>query len=346
MLESTQPIEGADYLQSAVVDGLPIVVSKNYTEGEKVVYFPMGLELPPYVARIFGVEQHLRKGRVIKTVKLKGYVSYGMALRLDGENADPFFGGLSDLPVGTDVDFFFGTKKYEPPVSPIAGRFGVAAVNDPRMPRFTDIQRLNSKEKYLEGKEVYVTEKIDGSSVRIGYFDGELVVGSRNLTRAEPTYEEKKTNWFWYPTLDERVMSLLRVLHEEQRYKHIILYGEVYGSGVNPKMHYDVKGLNFMAYDLVLDGKYVDAATLISLFTRHHIPAVPVDYLGPFDAGQIKALAQRKSNLTHSNIKEGIVVRTLHEEYHPREGRLIYKHLNPEYDIRKSAGKVDDITDN
>lgn len=345
-VERLEPIEGADRLQSALIGGFPVIINKDYQEGEKVVYFPMGLEMPPYVAKTFDVEKFLRKGRVVKAVRLKGALSYGLALSVE-RPTDPNIGVLNNYPVGEKVDWFFGTRKYEPPVSVQASRFGLIDKGDPRLLKFTDIDRLNKFGNVLEGLEVVITEKIHGTNVRIATIDGELLVGSRQMQRKEPPANEISTNWFWYPTQNDALRYMLYELsrNPDESLNQVILFGETYGSSVWSKFHYDVNGLNFRAFDIMVNGRYLDYPEFNKITRNYGIPTVPVDYYGIWNPELAAHLAQHHSNLTRSHIREGIVVRTTTEMMGRKVGRYIFKILNPDFDTRVSEGKIEDATE-
>lgn len=79
-IKGLAPIEGADSLEVATVGGFPVVVRKeSVVDGGEVIYFPPDIQLPLYVAEQLGVAQYLRKGTVVKAVRLRGQLSHGMA---------------------------------------------------------------------------------------------------------------------------------------------------------------------------------------------------------------------------------------------------------------------------
>jgi hypothetical protein len=89
-INDLNPIEGADAIEVATVDGWKIVVKKGEFEiGHKAVYFEIDSFLPDgNPAWQFLVDKSARifegvKGHKLRTIKLRGQISQGLVLKLD-----------------------------------------------------------------------------------------------------------------------------------------------------------------------------------------------------------------------------------------------------------------------
>lgn len=357
-IQNIQAIPGKDRIVSAEVGGYPVVLQKatdpvEYVEGQtfpyegaKVLYLPAGLHIPPIVGEMLGVRGHLRKGHIVKMIRLGGFPSYGVVLPLSA----PFLPiEMRDMPVATNVDQWLGTSKYEPPVTGASQSFKTTR-EDPRLFRFTDIERMNKHIAHLAdvfrpGMRVLVTEKIHGTNVRLASIEGELMVGSRKMQRAYPDDGNVAQHHYWHPLLNGNIENFLRVAGAE--HKQVILFGETYGPGVQDGFTYGQNDLQFLAFDLMIDGHYQPASVMLEYFKTFNIPMVPVDYIGEWPGIEyVKVLAESNSRITEAHIREGVVLRPLDEEIMiHRLGRVILKVINSAYDELKDRGKFEDSTD-
>ena len=192
------PIEGADFIERATVLGWHCVVRKgDFKEKDKCIYIEIDSMLPDIPAFEFLKDP---KGKVpeygfvhrLKTKKLKGQISQGLVM------------SLKDFPkisakVGDDVTESLGIKKYEPPVL-ASLRTGQAKRTFPSFIPRTDETRVQSIPwitEAFQGKKVYVTVKLDGTSVTYYIKDGQFGVCSHNMEWKkpipEPVWREKFT---------------------------------------------------------------------------------------------------------------------------------------------------------
>ena len=330
-IEVVRPHSNADRLCLAQIKGWQTVIKKlddgspQFKPGERVVYIPPDSTLPRPLAERLGVVNYLSertnldgdRDLVVKRVRLRGEPSYGIAVAPD----DP------DWAAGTDVREHYGIGKFRPPVKFSAGDSEAA---HPLFHRYTDVENLRNYPHVLtEGEDIVVTEKIHGTNARIGYVEGLLVAGSHGLQRQRPEPEAMATNTYWFPATLEPVMSLLDALG--QRHKVVILYGEVYGSGIQ-KLHYGRRGiLGFAAFDLYVDSRYLDDAEFQETCDRHGVDTVPVLGRGPYSLEFVKDLSSGKTTLPDEHIREGVVVRPVRERRDPKIGRVVLKYLSDDY---------------
>lgn len=306
----------ADRLEIAVIKGWQVIVGKGtYQPGDSVVYVPPDAVVPVEWSDRWDVTKYLSKGRV-RCAKLRGEPSFGFTVSTDHL---PF-----PLPVGENVADFFGITKYEPPFKPSTED---AAPEHPLFSKYTDIENLRHFPDVLQaGEEVVATEKIHGGNVRIGAIDGEIMAGSHRLRRKRP--DDLASSLYWFPLTLPGVESLLTALGAD--HKQVILYGEVYGRVQS--LHYGIEnGVAFRAFDLLVDGKYLDWDTLVALCGHHGVPTVPVVYQGPFSLDQVKADSEGKTLVGGTHYREGVVVHPVIERHDERVGRVILKYVSDTY---------------
>ncbi|HEX5051885.1 MAG TPA: RNA ligase (ATP) [Planctomycetota bacterium] len=307
---------GADRLEIARVLGWQVVVPKGrYRAGDKVVYFPPDAIVPQEHSDRFGVTQYLSKGRV-RCARLRGEPSYGFLFAPD----DPA------VPVGTNLAAHYGITKYEPPVRPFAGD---ALPDHPWFPRYTELENLrNFPDVFAAGEPVVLTEKVHGTNARVGIVRGQRMAGSHNLRRAEPTARMHE-NPYWLPFTLAPVTALLEDL--AGKHERVMLFGETYGRGIQ-SFHYGMTGqLGFVAFDLMAGDRYLDHDELQATLAKFGVPSVPVLWQGPFSMAAVQQHASGKTQFDDQHIREGVVVRPLHERTDPRIGRVVMKYLADAY---------------
>jgi RNA ligase (TIGR02306 family) len=155
-----------------------------------------------------------------------------------------------------------------------------------------------------------------------------------------------KSNLYWFPFYSPGVISLLSALSSETEAKIVILFGEIYGRSVQ-SLDYGIlkgKGFGYRAFDICVDGKYRDYAEFTSLCSRFGVEMAPLVYRGPFSLSKIKEVTEGKTLISGADhIREGVVVRPMHERIDPAVGRAILKYISTEYSLSKH--KDADTTD-
>jgi len=151
-------------------------------------------------------------------------------------------------------------------------------------------------------------------------------------------------NNFWYPWTIPAVRNLVEGEYAARNAKLIVLFGEIYGSKVQREYVYDSKvgEFGYRAFDLLVDGKYVDTVEFREICTQYGVETVPELYRGPFSLSKIKELANGKTTLGADHIREGVVVKPIAERTHPKIGRMVLKFVSDEF-LRTKDGK--DFTD-
>ncbi len=183
-----QPIEGADAIVVATVDGWKVVVKKDeFQVGDLAVYLEIDSWVPTELAAFLSKGQEPReyngvKGERLRTVKLRGQVSQGLLLKLDAEGVKgKLFFTLPEE--GADLTEILGIQKWEPEIpAQLAGQ--VRGLFPTSLIPKTDQERIQNcfQEIQDKGDVTYeVTMKLDGTSCTIFRWEGELRVCSRNL---------------------------------------------------------------------------------------------------------------------------------------------------------------------
>jgi len=314
-IAAIEPIEGADAIEVAVVDGWKVVVKKGeYNVGDLAVYLEIDSWVPTELAPFLSKGKEPRgfegvRGERLRTVKLRGQISQGLLLPLQT---------VFELPsttqcdvIYTDVTEVLGIKKWERPMN--AQLAGMARGNFPALVPKTDqarIQNLTRNFEKLQEDTWSITEKLDGSSCTF-YLDkeGEFHVCSRNLD-----LKQTEGNTFWQLALQLDIEGIMR----RHSLFGMAIQGEMIGEGIQGNQ-YKTK-LDFYVYDMynTSTGEYILPIQLESACKRLGLKHVPI----LVSATDIKLqtiqsiidFAEGKSQLNGSE-REGVVFKsnTIHD---------------------------------
>jgi len=326
-IENVAAHGNADALELAQIKGWQCVIPKGqYAAGDLVTYIPIDAVIPIEHSDRWGFTKYLSNGRV-RCAKLRGEPSFGVIVSLEN----------TDWTEGEDVKDFYGITKYTPPLKISAGD---AAPSHPLFPEYTDVENLRNFPSVLTGGEdVVVTEKLHGTSCRIGLIEGELMAGSMSVRRVRP--ESLADSIYWQPLEIHGAQPLLE--HLGQTARQVILYGEVFGSKIQ-NLNYGLVGmLGFRAFDLLVDGKYLSADAFFGACAEFGVETVPVLYRGPYDLGTIKVLSEGPTTLGADHIREGVVVKPAAERTDPKVGRVCLKYIGDPYLFAKNITDSHDV---
>src|SRR5581483_471468 len=166
VIEALSNIDGADNIELARVQGWDVVVKKlELNVGDLCVYIPIDTLVDTTRSHF----SFLKDSR-IRTKKIRGVYSQGLVLPLSH-----FDENFSTFEVGIDVAELIGVTKYEKEECFSKGFTPSQKVsNFPGFPIHliskTDEDNLRSKNKVINemiGKEIYITQKQDGSSMTV-----------------------------------------------------------------------------------------------------------------------------------------------------------------------------------
>lgn len=234
------PIEGADKIELAFVDGWQCVVKKGqFKTGDIGVYFEIDSFLPLKEEYAF-LEHNLKKmangeiGYRLRTITLRGQLSQGLLLKTEEVGLQNIYN------IGDDLTDILGVKKYEAPIPACIS--GEAKGMFPCRIKTTDQKRIQNLPEYFERyKDEYFeeSEKLDGTSCSIYYIDGETGVCGRNID-----FKESEKNSFW------REVKKLDLIYKIINYgKNIAIQGELIGEGIQ-KNRYKVTGQSLRVFDI------------------------------------------------------------------------------------------------
>lgn len=234
-ISDIQPIEGADKISVATVDGWKVVIANDvgHQIGDLVIYFEIDSLLPErpefeFLRKSCYVKNSVNgSGFRLKTIKLRGQISQGLVM--------PCYNGIDLVDVtngnrtwqfseGDDVTEFLGVKKYEKPI-PVALQ-GKAKGNFPSFIPKTDAGRIQNCyddfDKKWRGHCFEVTIKLDGTSATYYIKDGVFGVCSRNIDLLETD-----DNLYWQVARSYDIEAKLRAVGYD-----IAIQGEIMGPGV------------------------------------------------------------------------------------------------------------------
>lgn len=308
------PHGNAEKLDIIKINGWQVVTQKGlYKEGDLVVYIAPDSIVEDRPIYDFLKNKHFR----IKQIKLRGEVSNGLCLPIREAIADVLEltgilyrsetqpdGSYTLFPLveGTDVAELVGAKHYEKPLP--ACLAGICRSTFPSFIKKTDEDNLRSNIKALaelQGKEVYITEKMDGSSGTYYVKDGQFGVCSRNMDLLPDD-----TNTFW---------KIAKKYNLEEKLKsfnlNIAIQGEVCGPGIqgNKLGLTDYQFGLFTVYDIDKQERQ-NLDVLIGTAVVLGVPMARIIYKGicHFTLAELIKMANELS-YSNGSPAEGIVVR-------------------------------------
>lgn len=310
-ISDIQPIEGADAIEVAVVDGWKVVIKKGeFAIGDSAIYLEIDSWVPHEIAPFLSKGHDPReyngvKGERLRTVKLRGQVSQGLLLNywdfpdvvkefhktriVDPNDSDRSF----------DVTDILGIQKWEAPIPAQLQGQAKGTFPSSLIPK-TDQERIQNCFRDIEkkGDVTYeVTMKLDGSSMTIFRWEGELRVCSRNMELK--INDENKDNTFVAMALEigDRIPE------------GVALQGELMGPGVQGNRE-GLKDHKFFVFDIfdIQKHEYLspfDRRTLCINLDIEHVPVWSRSYKAPASVEEGLALAEGPS-INHK-IREGLV---------------------------------------
>lgn len=358
----------ADRLELARAKNWWCVVPKDkYQPGHKVVYVPPDSVLPPDLAERWGIAKYC----VPLGADITGERPPGLRVRASRFRQMPSFGTIQDpddptWEIGLDVRDYYGITKYEPPLK---ANDGDAAPDVPAFHKYTGIENLGNFPGILQdGEEVVITEKLHGTNCRVGLVfapddDGVgrwvYMAGSHSIRRKE--YNEKgQRSLYWMPLaegndkFDCPLSKLLQaVLGEKNAGAAVIVFGEVFGAGVQD-MSYGQKGKSFRAFDISVDGQFLDYEDKARFCRIAGVEMVPFLYRGPYSFAKVEELVDGPTTICEASAipeafkgREGIVITPAVERFDmmlggPHSGRVILKYISVDYHERRNKDRTED----
>jgi len=350
-INEIKPIPGADNIEQAIVGGWNCIIQKGqYAEGGLVVVATTDAVIPQDLSDNLNVTNYLRKGNRVRTVKLRGVYSECLII--------PFrYASISSKKIveeGTDCMDIMGIFKYEPPAVQVqlsSGRkikyhqnpnFGVYY----KFPNIKNVQGM-----FTEEDEVEITRKIHGTNARYGivkkkkisiwdkvkrffgneWVEYEYVYGSHNVEKGSDSQGFYDTD-VWRTVADkynirEKLWELFKAAKELYNINEgITIYGEIYGPGIQKNFDYGLKEIDYVGFDVTINGEYCDTARSWAIQNILGLNYVPTLYYGNWSQ-EIQDSFVFNTFIEGTKIPhEGIVIKALDGNRHK-----VAKVINPDY---------------
>lgn len=342
------PHPNADALELAQIDDYRAVVRKGeFHDGEVAIYIPEASILPEALISELGLEGALAGGTSgpdgkklrdrVKAIRLRGQLSQGLVFR-PAEGGE--YSSVLPLELGVDYAEALGISKWAPPV-PL--NMGGEVDACPALVSYTDIENIKRfPDAIADGELVEGREKLHGSCcVYLLDSDGFHVSSKGNASAGRSlkrTVDEKGDveNVYWRAAEAYGLPEKIAVLRDRFGCEAIHVYGEVLG--VQDLKYGLTKGqIEFRAFDIRVDRDFLDAGVLVETCAEFELPMPAVLFRGPYDREAVEAAASGPEQLTGTerHLREGLVLRPLHERVDPALGRVIVKVISPDYLLRK-----------
>lgn len=319
-ITDTQPIEGADAIDVATVDGWKVVVKKSeFNVNDLCIYFEIDSWVPATIAPFLnkGRTYNGVEGERLRTKKLRGQISQGLVLPLNVLQEVSSFDSIL-LEEGFDLTTILGVQKFEKPLA--ANLRGVARGNFPSFVHKTDQERIQNLKKEFENwkstnEQWEITEKLDGSSMTVYLNNQVFGVCSRNLD-----LKETEDNSLWQVS---RKLNLEEKMREVSGgYKNFAIQGELVGPGIQGNK-YGLKELDFYVFDVfdIDTQEYLPPAERLVLIDKvmklKHVPVF--DYIYVLDDNDtidsLLTFADGASVIGNKSAREGLVYKNMNNSH-------------------------------
>jgi RNA ligase (TIGR02306 family) len=297
------------------------------------------------------VTNYLRKGGRVRTVKLRGVYSECLIIPIRFLSGKVTMGDW-DLGEGSDCMKLLGIYKYEPPAKQIQLASGkkIKYRDNPNFHVYYKFPNLkNVKGMFTEEDKVQITRKLHGTNARYGivrktklsfldkvkkffrladeWIEYEYVYGSHNVEKGSDSQGFYSTD-VWR-TIAERydikakLWTFVKDNMTPESIGHgLVIYGEIYGAGIQKNYEYGLKDINFAGFDVSIDGKYQNTDyTEKFLYNSIDLFHVKILYVGKWSQ-------EVQDYYTFNNFIQGTKI--------PHEG-IVIKHISGE---RQKVAKV------
>ena len=366
-INEIKAIPGADNIEQGVIGGWNCIIQKgHYRVDDLVVVATTDAVVPQELSDAMNVTNYLRKGQRVRTVKLRGVYSECLIIPLKYAREAARHANTK-WDEGEDMMDVLKIYKYEPSAVQIQLSSG-RKIRYHQNPNFTVYHKFPNLKNVVgmfdENDMVEITRKLHGTNARYGivkkrklsiwdrvkrlfgdkWADYEFVYGSHNVEKGSDSQGFYDTD-VWREVADkykikEKLWHLAKVLNSiEDIGSGIIVYGEVYGPGIQKNYDYGLKELEFAMFDMSVNGEYQNAIRVQTYAESRilNLPYVPVLHYGMWSQ-------EVQDKFTFNNFIEGTKV--------PHEGIVIKdstgrrekvaKVINPDYLI---YGEKHDVGD-
>jgi RNA ligase (TIGR02306 family) len=360
VIGEVKPIEGADNIELGVIGGWNAIIKKGeYKTGDLVVVATTDAVIPVKLSDAMNVTNYLRKGGRVRTVKLRGVYSECLIIP------------ISFIPEkwryeGSDCMELLEIFKYEPPVKMVEMSVGGRKFKYHQNPNFHVYYKFpnmkNVPEMFNEGDKVCITRKLHGTNARYGivrkkklsildkirrwfgnqWIEYEYVYGSHNVEKGSDSQGFYATD-VWKTVAEKYGIREKLWDHVKDTYfpdgigSGFIIYGEIYGHGIQKNYDYGLTDIRFAGFDVEVDGHYEDNLSQTIHFRCLELDEVETLYTGPWSK-EVQDSFVFNNFIEGTKVPhEGIVVKCLSGSRHK-----IAKIINPDYLIYGEKNNVGD----
>lgn len=272
VIREIKPINGADMIELAIVDGWQCVVKKDeFKVGDLAVYFEIDSFLPCVEPFLFLESKGRKKngstgneGYRLKTIKLKGELSQGLLLPIS--SFPQITANIITNRHSIDFNELLGVELYvelyEATIP--ASLQGKVKGNFPSFIPKTDEDRIQNNPKYFELFDhisFEMTEKLDGTSCTAYFNNGVFGICSRNM---EMDYKNNTGNLYVKTILGLELDKILKSMN-----KNVALQGEIVGVGIQ-KNRLKLSDVGFYLFNIynIDEHRYMLHTERMDLFDR------------------------------------------------------------------------------
>ena len=367
-INEIKPIPGADNIEQGVIGGWNCIIKKGeYKVDDLVAIATTDAVIPQGLSDAMNVTNYLRKGQRVRTVKLRGM--YSECLVIPNQ-----FLPVGYNPEGKDLMDSLSIFKYEPPAVQVQLASG-RKIRYHQNPNFHVYHKFpnmkNVTGMFGEADLVQITRKLHGTNARYGivkktklsiwdkikkflwladtWIDYEFVYGSHNVEKGSDSQGFYDTD-VWREVADKydiknKLWAFVKNHKPSEIGSGVVVYGEVYGPGIQKNYDYGLKELEFAGFDIMWDGNYLSIEETWYTMTGNKgsfiggvdLPHVPVLYTGPWSQ-EIQDVFTFNNFIEDTKVPhEGIVVKEWSGNRHK-----VAKVINPDYLI---YGEKHDVGD-
>ena len=361
-INEIKPIEGADKIEQGVIGGWNCIIQKGqYKVDDLVAVATTDAVIPQHLSDDMNVTNYLRKGGRVRTVKLRGVYSECLIIPIEKTGLFKY-----EFTEGKDLMDIMYIYKYEPPAVQIQLSSGrkVKYYQNPNFGVYYKFPNLKNVKGMFTGEDlVEITRKMHGTNARYGivkkrkmsiwdkvkrffgneWAEYEYVYGSHNVEKGSDSQGFYSTD-VWR-TIDNKYKIREKLWDLFKRYKDyyeikegIVIYGEIFGEGIQKNYDYGLKEIEFAGFDVTINGEYCDSGRRLDIFNNVlDLPHVPILY-GDEWSQEIQDSFVFNNFIEGTKVPhEGIVIKAL-----DGNRQKVAKVINPDYLIYGEKHNVGD----
>lgn len=327
----------------------------EFREGSLTIIATTDAVIPEKLSEKMGVANYLRKGQRVRTVKLRGVYSECLIIPAEyakqqylteGEDKMAELGITKYEPPIKQIQLASGkTRKCRenldfgvyykfPNLKNVTGMF----TEEDEVQITRKLHGTNSRYGIIKKVEMTTYDRVRlflNSKLGIGgdswkWSEYEFYIGSHNVVKDIQSLGSKvgkgSTKSSYYSTdvwseinnrcnIKQNLWAIAKALGTEEVGDGIILYGEIYGAGIQSNYDYGLKNIEFAGFDIKINGEYQTTFQTFKLVEMYlKLPHVEVLYEGKWDQ-------EIQDSFIFDNFIEGTKV--------PHEG-IVIKHISGE----------------